>query len=100
MVTSRRIALPAILARSGTALPGGVPAAHPTALVTLTNPDPKSIDLHHHRLVKLAPTRPGPAQLIDNKSSGDLATAANSDGFIEIPPHHSGPGPWPFYSWH
>ena len=99
MVTARRIAIPAILARAGVRGMGILPMClgSASALVTLTNPDAKSIDLWWHRPVRL--TAPGQAELIDAKSSGDIAGAARADGFVEIPPHQTGPGPWPFYSW-
>ena len=100
MVTARRIALPAILARAGLRGMGILPMSlGPIAasFVHITNPDAKSTDLWWHRLVRL--TSPGNAELIDSKSSGDLVGAARADGFIELPPHLTGPGPWPFYPW-
>lgn len=65
----RRLALPAVFARaachSGAVLQGT--AAH---IVQVTNPDPVSISLWHHRLVKL--TTPGHAELLNSRSSGDV----------------------------
>ncbi len=97
MVTARRIALPAILARGGAVSSSGTTIAGCPSLVTLTNPDSKPIDLFHHRLVQIVGL--GSAELVDAKSSGDLTGAARADGFIEVPPQQSGPGPWPFYPW-
>ncbi|HMN40279.1 MAG TPA: molybdopterin molybdotransferase MoeA [Phycisphaerales bacterium] len=92
MVTARRIALPAIRARAGITAACSVPS-----LVHLANPDTKAIDLWWHRPVRLIGA--GGAELLDARSSGDIPGAAATDGFVEIPPHNSGPGPWPFYAW-
>ena len=96
VVTARRLAVPAIFARAGcqgsTALRAS--ASH---VVTLTNPDGVTIPLWHHRPVRL--TTHGQAELLGSRSSGDVPGAANTDGFVEVPPGQQGPGPWPFYSW-
>ncbi len=96
MVTARRIAVPAILARAGAGGGTALQSQAPSQL-QLTNPDAKPIDLWWHRPVRL--TAPGHAELIDSKSSGDIAGAARADGFVELPPQATGPGPWPFYPW-
>jgi molybdopterin biosynthesis enzyme len=41
----------------------------------------------------------GRAKIIPARSSGDLVTAAKSDGFVEIPPGESAPERVPFYRW-
>jgi molybdopterin molybdotransferase len=71
------------------------PASVPT--VTLLNDDGERLSLWWYRPVRL--TTPGEAALLDIRSSGDVAAAARSDGFIELPPGEGGPGPWPFYAW-
>lgn len=91
LVTARRMALPALRRLAGfTDEP--IPP-----VVTLPEPDGKRLDLWWHRLVRL--TGPGAAALVEGRGSGDIAAAARSDGFIEVPPGQSGPGPWPFYAW-
>jgi molybdopterin molybdotransferase len=92
MVTARRIALPAIQARAGLVGP-----PMPPPLVRIPNSDSRSVELWWHRPVRL--TGFGEAELLDSRSSGDIPGAAHADGFIELPPHRSGPGPWPFYAW-
>ncbi len=92
MTTGRRIALPILRHRAGFAQ-----AAPPTASVTLDNPDDKQLPLHWSRPVRL--TSNGKAERITSRGSGDIISAARSDGFIEIPASETGSGPWPFYSW-
>lgn len=91
MVTARRMVYAAAFRRAG-----GSHDEQPAQAV-ISNPDAKSIGLWWHRLVRLA--APGQAELVDGKGSGDIVTTARSDGFVEIPPHRSGPGPWPMYLW-
>jgi hypothetical protein len=69
----------------------------PPPLVRIPNSDSRSVELWWHRPVRL--TGFGEAELLDSRSSGDIPGAAHADGFIELPPHRSGPGPWPFYAW-
>ena len=59
--------------------------------------DAKSIDLWWYRPVTLTPA--GKALPVASKGSGDMVSAARSDGFIELPPSSAGAGPWPFYRW-
>lgn len=91
LVTARRLALPAIRRRAGLAS-----LAVPT-MVRVVNADDRAIGLWWHRPVRL--TGPGEAALIDMRSSGDIVGVAMSDGFVELPPQQSGPGPWPYYAW-
>jgi molybdopterin molybdotransferase len=93
LVTARRVALPVLQH-----LAGGTPTPLAAALV-LTNPPPPTtaIDLWHHRLVQI--TQPGHARLIEATGSGDVFAAATSDGFVEVPPSVTGPGPFPFWPW-
>jgi molybdopterin molybdotransferase len=92
LTTARRIALPMLRRRAGFA------KADPSIpTVTLVNPDGERLALHWSRLVRL--TGHGQAELIATRGSGDIVSAARSDGFIEVPANHVGPGPWPFYRW-
>jgi molybdenum cofactor synthesis domain-containing protein len=69
----------------------------PPAIVTLVNADTATLDLWWFRLVRLA--GPGRAELVEGRGSGDIAAAARADGFIEVPPGATRPGPWPYYPW-
>jgi molybdopterin molybdotransferase len=93
LVTARRIAWPVLLRLAGSA---AQEATH-DALVTLDAPHGRRLSLWWHRLVVEQPT--GHVQLVDGRGSGDLIAAAQSDGFIEVPPDADGPGPWPYYRW-
>ncbi len=92
MTTARRIALPVLHHRAGFAQ-----ADPPATCVTLMNPDDKQLPLHWSRPVRLVAN--GRVELIATRGSGDIISAARSDGFIEVPANHTGPGPWPFHSW-
>ena len=91
MTTAVRFALPAArhlagLSEALTALP-----------IRLANPGETRIKLWWSRPVKI--TENGEAFALDSRGSGDIAGAAASDGFIEMPPDAAGVGPWPFYRW-
>ncbi len=90
MVTARLLATPVLYRLAGI-------TPLPPLCVTLDETDDATLRLHWSRLVRR--TGPGSAALIDNKGSGDLIAASRSDGFIQLPPHTSGRGPWPFYPW-
>ncbi len=92
MVTARRFGVPALAKRAGLSDPTPLPPA-----VTLAHDDGKRLDLWWYRPVRL--TAAGLGELLDIRSSGDVAATARSDGFIELPPGEGGPGPWPFYAW-
>lgn len=91
LVTAHRLVKPALQRRAG------VQELPKPAHVRLTNADTKSIPLWWQRLVRL--TGDGEAELIVSKGSGDIGSAATSDGFVEISPDASGSGPWPMYRW-
>ena len=92
MTTARRLALPVLRHRAGF-----LQADLPAVSVTLINPDHKPLALHWSRPVRLVAH--GQAELIATRGSGDIISAARSDGFVEIPADQTGPGPWPFYLW-
>jgi len=91
LVGARRMAKPALLRLAGVSTPPPVPR------VTLVNPDTKTLHLWWWRLIRLRAD--GQADLLDNRGSGDMIAAAASDGFVELPPDATGPGPWPLYRW-
>jgi molybdopterin molybdotransferase len=85
---------------------GRAAVAHMTAAknpappaVQISHPDSKTLKLWWYRPVTLAPD--GTARLVATMGSGDIPSAARSDGFVEIPPESSGAGggPWPLYRW-
>ncbi|MCC6681663.1 MAG: molybdopterin molybdotransferase MoeA [Phycisphaeraceae bacterium] len=92
MTTARRLALPVLRHRAGFAL-----ADTPTPTVSLINCDEKQLALHWSRPVRLIGD--GRAELVRSRGSGDIISAARSDGFVEIAANQVGPGPWPFYRW-
>jgi molybdopterin molybdotransferase len=96
MVTGRRLVLPTLAARAGMSV-----TAAGIAPRLVTSPDQRSLPNHwHFPLVTLRDPSPGAdVALVSSRGSGDLVALGRSDGFIEIPPGHDGPGPWPFYPW-
>jgi molybdopterin biosynthesis enzyme len=92
MVTARRLAATVLRHLAGVAEPDSPPPA-----VTLSNPDTVQLPLWWFRPVRVV--SPGRAELLRSKGSADIASAAQSDGFVEIPPHSQGAGPWPFRRW-
>lgn len=63
--------------------------------VMLQDPGEKTLPLHWMRPVRLR--HDGAAELVVGQGSGDLASLALADGFIEMPPHATGAGPWPLH---
>lgn len=70
-------------------------AYHPA--VRLEAAGDKQLPLWWYRPVRL--TGDGIAQVVASRGSGDLVSLARSDGFVEIPPGETGPGPWPYWQW-
>lgn len=104
MVTCTRIVLPVLSACSGAPR---TPAALLPRLVELADDDGKRLGLWWHRPALLR-TRDGGgarAELVDTRGSGDVISAARSDGFVELPPvigSSTGAEPVPlvpFYPW-
>ncbi len=90
-VCALRFAIPLMSHMAGTLTPNMVPE------VSLPHPDTKTLGLHWFRLVRWDSN--GQLALVASQGSGDLVSLATSCGFIEIPPHQSGIGPWPFWQW-
>lgn len=90
MVTARRMLMPVLARLAGLRVP-------PPQVVTLTEPDDQQLGMWWHRPVTL--TGPGTASLVPGRGSGDVVSAARSDGFVEVPPGRAGPGPWAYYGW-
>lgn len=92
LVTARRFGLPALGRRAGLLEYGG-----PDALLSITNPDEKTLPLHWHRIVRrLGADR---AALAMERGSGDLAALAGCDGFVHIEPGVRSKGSFPYYAW-
>jgi len=91
MVTARRFAVPVL-----EKLAGLREGTRPW-LVRLEGAGNRAIDLWWHRLARVASA--GVVEAVEGMGSGDVPAAARSDGFCEVPPGESGPGPWPFYPW-
>ncbi|MBP9898004.1 MAG: molybdopterin molybdotransferase MoeA [Gemmatimonadales bacterium] len=108
MVTCTRIVLP-VLASLAAASADRAPVVGVPRLVTLANPDGKTLDLWWHRLVRInAVGGAGMAELVDGRGSGDIIAGGRSDGFIEVPPTTAShctasaratPALVPFYPW-
>lgn len=92
MVTARRFAVSVLAHMAGLTRPVGA-----ESVVSLDGAHEAIADLWWHRLVRLG--EPGRAEAVAGRGSGDVAAAAQSDGFIEIPPGAMAAGPWPFYGW-
>jgi len=95
LVTARRIGIPVLASMAGMTEPN-------VARVRLSGNDSDVIPLWWFRLVGINDA--GDAELVDGKGSGDVAAAARSEGFVEIPPNgheldarHT--GAWPYYPW-
>jgi molybdopterin molybdotransferase len=92
MVTARRFVIPALSRIAGLRME--VPIQQ---FRHIERPDAKQIDLWWHRLVRQS--SPDWVQIVGGMGSGDAVAAARSDGFVEVPPQQTGPGPWPFFAW-
>ena len=92
MVTARRFAAGVLRRLAGFADP-----LPPPPVVTLSNPDQAQLPMWWFRPVRLISA--GQAELVGSMGSADIVSAAQSDGFVEIPPHNHGTGPWPFWPW-
>lgn len=91
LVTACRLAVPALRARAG------LTTKAPTPLVQLVDTDNAALKLWWYRPVRFV--GPSEVELVPTRGSGDIPSIATSDGFIEIAPGRSGPGPYAFYAW-
>jgi len=92
LVTARRLGSVVLRRLAGLAL-----ADSPPSVVLVRNPDLLPAAEWRFRLARLC--GPGAAELVPTMGSGDFVSAARSDGFVEVPPGATGPGPWPFFAW-
>lgn len=98
LTTAVRFAVPVLARRAGAA---SVPSLHSPGRMLLADSPLRDqrLNLWWYRPVTVE-SRTGTAHLTETKGSGDFGAVAATDGFIEIPPNASGPGPWPFWPWH
>lgn len=89
---ARRFAMPLIRKLAGMANWEEFPPQ-----VMLEDVSEKTLPLYWLRGVRM--TQPGLAALVLGKGSGDVATLARTDGFIEMPPSADHAGPWPYFAW-
>lgn len=92
MATAGVLALPALRVLGGLARPFPL-RPH----VRVANDDARTLHLWWYRMARVV--QDGVVELVPNRGSGDVVSLARSDGFVEIPPHAGGPGPWPFHAW-
>ncbi len=92
MVTAHRLLLPALAFRAG--IQGSIA---PPRMMRVVNGDQKTLGLWWSRLARIVGE--DCVELIVSKGSGDVPSAALSDGFVEFAPGQSGEGPWAFWSW-
>lgn len=93
LACARRFALDVLAKRAGVASESS-PFAPSREL--LRTPSSEDASIHWYKLVRR--TAEGLA-LLSTHGSGDLIALAQSDGFVEIAPHTTGVGPFPFYAW-
>ncbi|MBL1217435.1 MAG: molybdopterin molybdenumtransferase MoeA [Planctomycetes bacterium] len=101
LTTATRLALPVLAKRAGAV---GIPTRNAPTLVRLADSAlcDKTLGLWWYRPVRLErdadPSCPV-AHLAETRGSGDFAAIATTDGFVEIPPNETGPGPRRFWPW-
>ena len=92
MVTAHRMLIPALAAGGGLDGPISTPR-----MVRAINADDKTLGLWWRRPVKIVGA--DAVALVSTKGSGDVPSAACSDGFVELEPGQPISGPIPFWSW-
>lgn len=94
LVTARRVVLPVLAWMGGLRQGFATPRVRLASSSVQTGPP----DLYWQRLVRL--NAAGEAEALDGRGSGDVAWAAQSDGFVEVSPGSGdAEGPWPYYPW-
>jgi molybdopterin molybdotransferase len=104
LVTCTRIVLPVLATCAGA---HGLPASIQPRMVRFSGDDGARIGLWWHRLVRLVASDDGVthAEIADARGSGDVISAARSDGFVELLPARdpsagtSSAALVPFYPW-
>ncbi len=96
MVTARRLGIEMLGVLAGVG--AGHFAAHAREV---SNPDNATLPLWWHRLVGERVNANGNSELylLSSKGSGDIAAAASSVGFVEVPPDQHTTGAHNFYAW-
>jgi molybdopterin molybdotransferase len=92
MVTCTRIVLPVLAACAGAMR---TPATLGPRMVRLSGDDGTRIGLWWHRPTRMIASDDGIArvELVESRGSGDIVSAARSDGFVELPPGPVCPDP-------
>lgn len=94
-VTSRVFGEPLLRTLSGNA---SIPNQPLVQVGPPTSPElTRALHLHWYRLVETK--QDGSVEYIVSRGSGDLVSLARSDGFVEVPPHQTGSGPWRLTLW-
>jgi molybdopterin molybdotransferase len=96
MVTARRLGIPMLGQLAGLAR-----GAFAAPRLHIDGDDGTQLGMWWFRLVSERVTADGERrlQLLPTKSSGDIAAAATSAGFVEVPPNQSAAGANAFYPW-
>jgi molybdopterin molybdotransferase len=96
MVTARRLGIPMLGQLAGLAQ-----GAFAAQRLHIDGDDGTQLGMWWFRLVSERVTAEGERrlQLLPTKSSGDIAAAATSTGFVEVPPNQSAAGGNAFYPW-
>jgi hypothetical protein len=96
MVTARRLGIPMLGQLAGLAR-----GAFAAQQLHIDGDDGTQLGMWWFRLVSERVTAEGERrlQLLPTKSSGDIAAAATSTGFVEVPPNQSAAGANAFYPW-
>jgi len=92
LTAARRLVVAALRRQAGDIRPD-----LPCAMVRVETDNAHRLQLWWYRPVRLIAH--GVAELVPSLGSGDMVSAARSDGFIEVPPQQSACGPWPFWRW-
>ena len=92
MICAHQMLIPALARRAGMT----DTLRHPR-MMRVVNADQKQLGLWWSRLAKIIDD--DRVELVSSKGSGDVPSAALSDGYVVIPPRSDCEGRFPFYSW-